>query len=143
MNTHCRHIVFFNIVLVALACARNCYAAADLVADISALPEIVITNTGDTVSRPHFVTLQCLNLEGGGCARSPAMAPYVHPTFPGLHVMRIPELRPGQSHMHVLSFWQELRWQPGIYRMRVKSDAGDHVTELDEKNNLASVVVSH
>ena len=53
------------------------------------------------------------------------MAAYENPTYPNKAAVHFPGvIYPGKTKIHVLSFWKDLKWQPGTYLFYAQADAG-------------------
>ncbi|MFT5111633.1 MAG: hypothetical protein ACI8P9_000953 [Parasphingorhabdus sp.] len=115
-------------------------AKPDLVVNISALPTIVVKNIGTSPSRTQYTTVHCQRLGAGSCAESPAMAPYEHPAYPNRAAVKISSLKPGQSHVHTLTFWNSLKRRPDNYRFTARADDGNNIPESNEANNGHMVI---
>jgi hypothetical protein len=108
---------------------------ADLVPVAEAMNggKIAVKNVGDAKSRTSWLTLQCSS--SSACPEDPGMAAYVNPMFPNLVSIQIPELKPGQSYSHTLTFWKQLVFKPGKYKFILNADTGLDIPESSETNN--------
>jgi hypothetical protein len=70
------------------------------------------------------------------------MAAYAHPAFPDQIVVRVPALQPGGRFEHRLSYWDQLCWPEGRYRISAKADAENSESEgnVGEANNYVEAL---
>ena len=105
---------------------------------------VAVKNIGTGPAGPSKLVLDCHQEGhtggGGGCADLPPSlaSAYNDPAFPDKVTINVPNLAPGATYNHTLSFWAVLKWTPGKYDFTAKADAANTVAESNEGNNTTT-----
>lgn len=106
----------------------------------------MVLNTGSfgLPAAPFKITVECKSLKGASCAVPPpgTATAYQDPAFPGLMTIPASGLAGGATFAHQLTFWKNLKWQPGSYQFTVFVDAAKKVGEANENDNIATSVMN-
>lgn len=108
--------------------------------------ELLVKNVGTAPAGPSRLTLDCQEVKGGIPSDAgdcpdlpPEIAPtYYDPKFPKNLTIKVPNLAPGATFRHTLSFWSTFHWPSGTYKFTAVADAAYEVNERDRKNNTAT-----
>jgi len=103
--------------------------------------KIVVKNLGKGLAAPSKMTLDCekMSTPVSQCPDLPisAASTYFDPAFPKNATINVPQLAPGATFEHTLSFWETLHWPSGRYRFTAVADAAHVLSERNTKNNIA------
>lgn len=124
---------------LSIVCSGLAAAQPDLVPQLNnpMTASVGVQNLGDTVAGPSHLTINCTEFgqADGGCPDIPGLAAYADPAFPNRVVVDVPQLQPGQSFNHNLTFWNAIAWPAGTFVFQAEADAGNAVAEANEGNN--------
>jgi len=110
--------------------------------------ELRVKNIGTGSARRSKLTLDCEKMGAPStmhsCPNLPltAMGTYFDPTFPNQATIQVPELAPGATFTHKLTFWDVSKWPSGTYRFTAVADANHALAESNMKNNVATSILT-